>query len=83
MLHYPPWVLGQPPTAVVDLLRRAGVRVVVYGHLHGADHDVAVRGEREGMRFCFVAADAVGFSPVELPRADAIGAAEAGDDAQP
>lgn len=67
MLHYPPWVEGHPPTAVVELLRRAGVRVVVYGHLHGADHAIAVRGEREGMLFCFVAADALDFAPKELP----------------
>ena len=66
MLHYPPWVEGHPPTAVVELLRRAGVRVVVYGHLHGADHAIAVRGEREGMLFCFVAADALDFAPKEL-----------------
>ena len=45
------------------------MRVVVYGHLHGADHEVAVRGERDGMLYCFVAADAVGFAPVELPPA--------------
>jgi predicted phosphohydrolase len=39
----------------------------VYGHLHGEDHRLAVRGEREGIVFHFVAADAVGFAPVKLP----------------
>jgi len=67
LMHYPPWLEGREPTEVVDRLRQAGVRQVVYGHLHGADHALAVRGERDGIRFCFVAADAVGFAPVELP----------------
>jgi predicted phosphohydrolase len=66
MLHYPPWLVGQEPSPVVDLLRRAGVSVVVYGHLHGKDHALALRGVHDGLRFCFVAADAVGFAPVDL-----------------
>src|SRR5262245_11887015 len=38
MLHYPPWIEGREPSAVVGLLRDAGVSTCVYGHLHGADH---------------------------------------------
>jgi predicted phosphohydrolase len=67
MLHFPPWLEGREPTPVIDRLRRGGVSVVVYGHLHGADHALAVRGERDGLRFCFVSADAVGFAPAEIP----------------
>ncbi len=67
MVHYPPWLVGRDPTAVIDRLTRARVRVVVYGHLHGDDHKLALRGERGGIHFCFVAADAVDFSPVEIP----------------
>jgi predicted phosphohydrolase len=70
LLHFPPWIEGRPPTSVVPLLRRAGVRAVVYGHLHGEDHRLAVRGARDGMHYFFVAADAVGFAPVELPLAE-------------
>jgi len=66
MLHFPPWIEGQPASPVIDVLREAGVRHVVYGHLHGDDHRLAVRGDRAGIRFHFVAADAVGFAPVEL-----------------
>jgi len=66
MLHYPPWIEGREPTAMVPLLERGGVRVCVYGHLHGDDHRLAVRGERNGIRYQFVAADAVGFAPVEV-----------------
>jgi len=63
MLHYPPWVEGYPPTQVVETMRKAGVRECVYGHLHGEDHRLAVTGERDGVRFHFVASDAVGFAP--------------------
>jgi hypothetical protein len=73
MVHFPPWLEGREPTEVVTLLAAAGVRVCVYGHLHGEDHRLAVQGSRLGIEFCFVAADAVGFRPLrvalpELPR---------------
>ena len=66
MLHYPPWIEGRAPTGVVDVLRDGGVRTCVYGHLHGADHALGVQGERDGIRFHLVAADAVGFAPLPL-----------------
>jgi len=66
MLHYPPWIEGRAPTEVVALLEEAGVRDCVYGHLHGADHALAVTGERGGIRFHLVSADATGFEPVSL-----------------
>lgn len=67
LLHYPPWLLGHGPTEVVGKLKEAGVQVCVYGHLHGEDHKLALRGPREGIEFVFAAADAVGFRPVRLP----------------
>jgi len=63
MLHYPPWIAGRPETEVVALLREAGVATCVYGHLHGADHALGVEGERDGIAFHLVAADAIGFTP--------------------
>lgn len=63
MLHFPPWIEGKKATAVVDVLRESGVRECVYGHLHGEDHKLGVVGERDGIRFHLVAADAVGFAP--------------------
>jgi predicted phosphohydrolase len=63
MLHYPPWLEGREPTEVVPLLRQAGVRECVYGHLHGEDLRLGVSGDREGIRFHLVSADAVGFAP--------------------
>jgi len=71
MVHFPPWLDGRPPTEVVPILERAGVRLCVYGHLHGDDQRLAVEGPRGGIDFRFVAADAVDFRPVpiELPQA--------------
>ena len=66
MTHYPPWLEGREPTEVVDVLVEAGVRVCVYGHLHGEDHVLALEGEHRGIDFRFVAVDAVGFAPVEI-----------------
>jgi predicted phosphohydrolase len=66
MLHYPPWLEGREPTAVVPMLRDGGVQECVYGHLHGDDHRLAVKGERDGVRYHFVACDAVGFTPVPI-----------------
>lgn len=69
MLHYPPVYHGLGATAFVPLLEEAGVEVCIYGHLHGSDHRYAFEGERGGVRYVFVAADAVDFTPVEVMRA--------------
>lgn len=66
MVHYPPWIVGREPTGVVPILREAGVTTCVYGHLHGDDHRLGVRGVRDGIRFVLVAADAVAFAPQEI-----------------
>jgi predicted phosphohydrolase len=67
MTHFPPWIDGRPPTDVVALLRKGGVKLVVYGHLHGEDHRLAIHGDHDGLFFCFVAADALNFCPMLLP----------------
>lgn len=76
MLHFPPLYQGDGETGFVPLLRDAGVKVCLYGHLHGADHRYAVKGERGGIVYYFVAADAVEFTPVEIRWEGVPGAAE-------
>jgi predicted phosphohydrolase len=66
MLHYPPWIREREPTRMVEILAAAEVSVCVFGHLHGEDHSLAVTGERDGIRYMLVSADAVDFSPVEV-----------------
>jgi len=66
MLHFPPLYAGLGETAFVPLLKAAGVKACVYGHLHAGDHRFAVQGRRDGIDYYFVAADAVGFQPVRI-----------------
>jgi len=66
MLHYPPVYAGVGETGFVPLLREAGVRVCLYGHLHGRDHRFAFEGERDGVFYQFVAADYLGFRPARV-----------------
>ena len=66
MLHYPPWIEGRAPSDVVRTLREGGVGTCVYGHLHGADHALAVQSEQDGIRFHLVAADAIDFAPLQF-----------------
>jgi predicted phosphohydrolase len=66
MLHFPPWIEGRAPSDVVRTLREGGVGTCVYGHLHGADHALAVQGEKDGIRFHLVAADAIDFAPLQF-----------------
>lgn len=69
LLHYPPLEPGGTDSPVLERLRAAGVRHAAYGHLHGADHEWAPRGEVAGVQLHFVAADFTGFAPVEICRA--------------
>ncbi len=66
MTHFPPRVLGVPNDEVAALLRERGVRVCVFGHLHGEDHARAPRGIVDGIAYRLVAADAVDFTPVDV-----------------
>lgn len=69
MMHYPPLYRtagGVDETAFVPLLREAGVCACLYGHLHAGDHRYAVDGDHEGIRYYFVAADAIDFTPVRI-----------------
>ncbi|NLW51024.1 MAG: hypothetical protein GXY85_09335 [Candidatus Brocadiaceae bacterium] len=63
MVHYPP-LDAASETEMVPMLRRAGVRHCVYGHLHGDALRDAYEGERDGVVFRCTSADHVGFGPV-------------------
>ncbi len=67
MLHYPPLTSGMGETPFVPLLQAAGVKACVYGHLHAGDHRFAVTGRHDGIDYYFVAADALGFRPLQIP----------------
>lgn len=77
MLHYPPTVEGARASEFTELLAKYGVRVCVYGHLHGpAAHARGIRGVFQGVEYALVSCDAIGFAPVPLLEADATGLGE-------
>lgn len=59
MMHYPP--LMETAKGFSDILEVYGVGDCVYGHLHGAGLNGAIRGERDGVRYHQVSCDGLGF----------------------
>jgi hypothetical protein len=62
MFHYPPRDSGAE-TELTEMIRDAGVRWCVYGHLHGEDAARAFEGEADGVRYLCVSVDHIGFRP--------------------
>ncbi|MEZ4627087.1 MAG: metallophosphoesterase [Eubacteriales bacterium] len=60
-------VFGQGPRErLAELLEQAGVRTVVYGHLHGDANRNAFEGEKNGVVYHCVAADKLDFMPKRI-----------------
>lgn len=59
MMHYPPTM--ENAKGFADILEAYGVSDCVYGHLHGAGLNGAIRGERDGVRYHQVSCDGLGF----------------------
>jgi hypothetical protein len=66
-LHFPPATADGAATPCTDLLERFGVRLCVFGHLHGAAaHRTAIEGEHRGVRYALIACDHLEFAPRRL-----------------
>lgn len=65
-LHYPPVFTGFEAAELTSLLRKYGVKRCFYGHLHGYAIGGAFCGERDGVYYSLISADAVGFKPVKI-----------------
>lgn len=64
LLHYPPFLPTGVPTRFAELISAAGAKFCVYGHLHRrADWNMAVQGQRGGVRYHLTACDFLGFVP--------------------
>ncbi len=63
-LHYPPLNGKEECKPIMDVLRESGIRRVYYGHLHGNAIPHAFQGQKDGIRFQLVSADALGFCPL-------------------
>ncbi|MBK8980057.1 MAG: metallophosphoesterase [Planctomycetes bacterium] len=66
LIHYPPRYSDGRATEAVPLLEAAGVRVCVYGHLHGESHALGFQGDAGGIRYLLTACDAIDFRPIEV-----------------
>ncbi len=66
-LHYPPFapsLVGD--TGFTEIMRRFGVKICLYGHLHGKDHSRAFTGMKDGIHYYFISSDYLKFSPLLL-----------------
>jgi len=61
MLHYPPAMVHQPSSGFTERMEQAGVRVCVYGHLHGSGIAAGFQGEQGGVRYELASCDSLGF----------------------
>ena len=66
MLHYPPFSESGEKSAFAERFEAAGVKTVVYGHLHGAAHRSAFSGESGGVLYHPVSADYLNFIPKQI-----------------
>ena len=69
-LHYPPFTPSLADTGFTEIMRRYDVKICLYGHLHGPDQSRAFIGTRDGIRYHFVAADYLNFSPLPIDLRD-------------
>lgn len=65
MFHFPPRSAARD-SELTRMVRDAGVRYCVYGHVHGRDAQATVQGEQDGVVYRCVSVDGVGFSPAFL-----------------
>ena len=66
MLHFPPFSEGGEKSAFAERFEQAGVKDVVYGHLHGPSHRTAFEGEAGGVTYHLVSADYLNFIPKKI-----------------
>ena len=62
MLHYPPLYRNLRSSGFTEIMERAGVRVCVYGHLHGEGITAGYSGEQGGVRYELTSCDSQRFS---------------------
>ena len=65
-LHYPPLSRDAVCGELYDTLRARGIKRCYYGHLHGPSIKRAFCGERDGIRFQLISADALAFQPLKI-----------------
>ena len=62
MLHFPPLFQNLRNSGFTERMEKAGVKICVYGHLHGAGITAGFCGEQGGVRYELTSCDSQGFS---------------------
>ena len=65
-LHYPPRFNSLVCADIVKAMQDYGVRYCWYGHVHGAGHRLAIRGDVDGIIYEMISADFVDFTPQRI-----------------
>ena len=65
-LHFPPFNRQGQPSDFTTLMEKYGVEICIFGHIHDNGRDYIFQGERNGIRYTFVAADGVNFAPKKI-----------------
>lgn len=63
MLHYPPFNERQEQSGFTELMEDFGVKIALYGHLHGISAGSAFEGCRHGVMYHMVSCDYLDFRP--------------------
>lgn len=67
-LHYPPVTNERECGPIMDVIRESGIERCYYAHLHGGAIRHAFEGERDGIQFHLVSADALHFCPLLIEK---------------
>jgi predicted phosphohydrolase len=65
-LHYPPYNSKGEFSGFLEIMKKYGVKLCIYGHLHGEACRDAVEEVVDGIVFRLVSADHLGFAPLPL-----------------
>jgi len=64
MLHYPPTNERLEPSGFTELIKKYGVEIVVYGHLHNINaYGAGIKGVVDGTSYELVSSDYIDFKP--------------------
>ncbi|ACB84586.1 metallophosphoesterase [Natranaerobius thermophilus] len=65
-LHYPPFYKHNPCSQFAELMEKYNVKICLYGHLHGKDHENAFVGVKNNISYNFIAGDYLDFKPLKI-----------------
>ena len=65
-MHFPPLDVQHKETAVTQLLEEYGVKIALYGHLHGRHREEAVEGRVGNIEYRLVSLDKLDAKPVKV-----------------